>query len=144
MLSLEVDAKQLEEYGKYLQDLSPQIDKATERALDEAAASILNRLRTTFRQEVAPDGTPWLPSKAGLRHKQESTGQTLFDSGNLWRSIQLSRKTAGARFIGTDVEYARYHQGPEAGVQRTFLAISEEHIKMASRVFQNRLLEVFK
>lgn len=127
---------------KLLAGLGAGLEREAEVALDKSAAAILNRLRTTYMQEQDPTGSPWIPSKAGQRNKAKGTGQTMYDTGRLFRSIQLSRSEPGLRAIGTNVPYAQ-----EQRVKREFLAITPEHVKMAESVFSyqlNKLMETFK
>lgn len=131
-------------YSEYLASLPAKLEEANERALDMAAAAILNRLRTTFRSEKDPEGNAWVPSRAGLKHKAQGTGQTMFDSGRLFHSIQLAHSSMGERIIGTDVPYAEHHQGPSAIVERKFLELTDEHIDMAVKIFENQLMKAFK
>jgi phage gpG-like protein len=128
-----------------LTDLQPVLEKQAQRAMDEAAASILNRLRETFLQEVDPMGVPWVPSKAGLRRKAQGSGQTLFDTGTLWRSIQLATDmtTNEQRVIATDVRYAPFLQNHET-VPRVFLAVGDEHIKTMEDIFRFRMNEALQ
>lgn len=117
------------------------VSKAASRALDEAAAAILNRLRLTYRQESSPSGAKWPPSRAGVVRKARGGSGTMFDTGRLFRSIQLYKTAEHERLIGTDVPYAVYHQGPQAQVERTFLEITQAHLDLSEKIFSNRLLE---
>lgn len=128
-----------------LLNLEPQIEKQAQRAMDEAAASILQRLRETFREEVDPMGVPWVPSKAGMKRKALGTGQTLFDTGTLWRSIQLATEetTPEQRVIKTDVPYASYLQNSKS-VPRVFLAVGKEHVDTMEEIFIFRMGEAMR
>lgn len=79
--------------------------------LDESSAVLFNRMRERFLQQVDPDGIPWIPSKAAQRRaKNDEGGGTLFDSGNLFYSLQEFAEDANSRAIGTDVPYGKFHQ----------------------------------
>lgn len=108
-----------------LASLEKELD--TTRIEDEASAMLLNRLRTNFLAERAPDGKPWPKSRAGqIRRSKGGTG-TLFATGTLFRSIQLSSLGSGGRAIRTDVPYAAKHQLGQDGLpQRQFLGVVEQ------------------
>lgn len=141
MIEIRVDPTQLVAGVPLIAGFEGKTNSAATRALDEAAAAIFNRLRTTYMAEQEPSGKPWIPSASGLRNKSRGTGKTMFDTGNLWRSIQLYRTSASERLIGTDVEYSVYHQGPLAKVQRPFLEITDQHLAIARKIFEFRLKE---
>jgi hypothetical protein len=101
----------------------------TEAILDEGAAVLFNRQRTRFLQQVAPTGIPWLPSFAAIRHRRA----TLYDTGKLFRSIQLFASGPNQRSIGTDVtdsEGFPYGEALQYGwgnlVPREFLGFNED------------------
>ena len=50
------------------------------RELDQSAAAILNRLRTTYLAEQDPTGKPWVPSKAAMR-RRSSGGRSRVPTG---------------------------------------------------------------
>lgn len=128
----------------FIAGLPESLKAQAERALDEAAAAIYNRLRTGFLAEQDPWGKPWIPSKAGAERKALKLGQTLFATGRLFRSIQVY-KSEGERQIGTDVSYAPKHNfGQEGNLQRVFLALTDEHIELAQAIFNLRLAEALK
>ena len=107
--------------------------------LDTATAMLLNRVRTRFLAETDPQGKPWVPSKAGQRRRAKGGTGTLFDTGRLFYSIQASGEGPDIRYLGTDVPYAKYHQGPEASVERTFLGIGDNDAQLLERFLQRRL-----
>lgn len=113
-------------------------------AMDASAAAILNRLRTSYLAETDPAGNPWIPSAAGVRRRKAGGTGTLFDTGRLFRSIQLSTlPDLGERAIDTDVPYAEKHNsGKEGMVKREFMAITPEHEALAVSIFQSRLEEL--
>ena len=67
----------------------------TEQILDQAAAVLLNRIRTRYQQEVDPEGNAWKPSQRVMKYG----GNTLIKTGKLFRSIQLYNAPTGMRFI---------------------------------------------
>ena len=126
----------------------------TETVLDEAGALLLNRIRTSFLSEKDPDEKPWLPSKAAIirrsggftygsgetKGKYTGTG-TLYESGNLFRSIQLGTRGAGERVIATDVPYAKFHQFGVPGRLpiRLFLGFGEKDEELVQRFLELRI-----
>lgn len=123
-----------------LSALDGELPKRAQRALDQSAAAILSHLRTGFLAETDPHGTPWIPSKAGLERKSRGTGQTLFKTGRLFRSLQLYVDGDLERRIGTDVPYALELQ--RGRTPRVFLEISEAHEKLARSIFVAKIQEL--
>jgi phage virion morphogenesis protein len=126
-----------------LEQIINAVDEAIDptHILDEGAAILLARNLKRFLQQVDPDGVPWIPSKAAeIRAKKGRGGGTLFDTGNLFHSIQLARSTVSERFIGTDVPYGRFHQFGKP-IARPFLGINEEDIGMLNKLVIKRLKE---
>lgn len=121
------------------QKLQAQLEAKAIEALDMGAAAVLQRIRTNYQAERGPDGTPWVPSKAGKRRKAKGTGQTLFDTGNLFHSIQLYRPADNERAIGTDVEYAPRHQLGKGDMYRPFLGLTDEDRLLVESIFTKKL-----
>lgn len=123
----------------------------TEALLDEAGALLFNRIRTNFLREVDPDEKPWIPSKAAIIRRsggftysggKRYTGTgTLFESGRLFRSIQLGTRGVGVRVIATDVPYAQFHQFGVPGrlPVRLFLGFGESDEELVERLLEQRL-----
>lgn len=112
------------------------------RELDQSAAAILNRLRTTYLAEQDPTGAGWAPSPTANKRKAAGGSGLLFKTGRLYRSIQLVRADSGAdeRVIRTDVPYAGFHQfGTKRMPKREFLTVTPEHEKLAESIFLNKL-----
>jgi len=82
-------------------------------ALDEAGALVLARNRERFLAEQEPSGRPWVPSRASLvRARTGRGGGTLYDTGRLFHSQQVTGSGPQFRDIGTDVPYAgKLHRG---------------------------------
>jgi len=130
---------------KSIKGLADALD--TTKILDEGAAVIYNRMRARFLIEQAPDGTKWPPSQAALRRARSGRGGgTLFDTGRLFRSIQLYAEGPTTRAIGTNVTspqgfpYAEKHQFGIGFPQRQFLGFAAEDLDMMSRVIINRII----
>lgn len=128
------------------------LDEKTRRdILDESAAVMLNRIRTRFLRELDPNGQPWVPSRAGLERRRQGGTGTLFDTGRLFRSIQLFGKTNTSRTIGTDVPYApklqtggwRAFDNPRASPQppRVFLGFGPEDATVVLAIAERRVLQ---
>jgi phage gpG-like protein len=114
--------------------------------LDEGAAVIYNRMRARFLTETDPMGVKWPPSRAAIRRANSGRGGgTLFDTGRLFRSIQLYAESATTRAIGTNVTspkgypYAEKHQWGIGFPQRMFLGFAQEDLDIMSKVIINRL-----
>jgi phage virion morphogenesis protein len=120
----------------------------TVKILDEGAAVIYNRLRSRFLIEQAPDGTKWPPSQAALRRARSGRGGgTLFDTGKLFRSIQLYAESQHTRAIGTNVTspqgfpYAEKHQFGIGFPQRQFLGFAAEDMDLMAQVIIRRIAQ---
>lgn len=132
--------KQLDDIGEGLSDVRD--------LLDEAAAITLSRIRDRFLHEMDPDGTPWVPSRAGIARRGKGGTGTLFDTGTLFRSIQLFASTDTERTIGTNVNYAKKIQlggwyafdNPKGNLQpaRVFLGFGDEDVFLVEALVQRR------
>lgn len=113
-------------------------------AMDQSVASILNRIRTTFLAEQDPTGAAWIPSHSGMARRKKGGTGTLFNTGRLFRSIQLSTlPDLGERGISTDVPYAEKHQfGQDGMVVREILSFTPEHEALAVSAFQAKIEEL--
>lgn len=112
------------------------------RELDQSAAAILNRLRTTYLSEQDPTGSAWKPSPYANKRKAAGGSGLMFKTGRLFRSIQLVRAEGDSdeRVIRTDVPYAPFHQyGTKHLPKREFLTITPEHEKLVESIFLSKL-----
>ena len=80
-----------------------------ERLLKAAAAEARTQIALEFRGGVDPDGRPWAP----LKYRR---GQILRKTGRLANSFTSSVTANGFR-VGTNVEYAPFHQHGTKGHQ---------------------------
>lgn len=119
--------------------------------LDEGAAVIYNRLRSRFLIETNPQGQRWPPSQAALRRARTGRGGgTLFDTGKLFRSLQLYAPGADTRAIGTNVtspagfSYPYVHNFGIGFPQRQFLGFADEDLAVMQRVIQRRIVQAIK
>jgi len=134
---------------KAIAGLSDALDPV--KILDEGAAVIYNRIRSRFLIQQAPDGTTWPVSQAALRRARSGRGGgTLFDTGRLFRSIQLYADGPTSRAIGTNVTspqgfpYAEKHQFGIGFPQRQFLGLASEDLDLMTRVIVRRIAEGLK
>jgi phage gpG-like protein len=123
----------------------------TVKILDEGAAVIYNRMRTRFLMEMDPSGVKWPPSQAAIRRaKSGRGGGTLFDTGRLFRSIQLFADSRTTRSIGTNVTspqgfpYAHKHQFGIGFPQRQFLGFAPEDLGAMQKVIIRRIQQALK
>lgn len=101
---------------------------ATSKILDQVDAMLFNRTRTRYLAQQTPDGETWEKSNAA----REENRQTLFDTGNLFHSIQLYRISESKSMQGTDVSYAEAHnEGKQGQVKREFLGFGEDDEQLA-------------
>ena len=135
---------------KAIQGMTDALD--TVKILDEGAAVIYNRMRSRFLIETDPLGAKWPPSQAALRRARSGRGGgTLFDTGKLFRSIQLYADSQFTRSIGTNVTsamgypYAEKHQFGLGGMpQRQFLGFAPEDLDIMKQVIVRRLYRGLK
>lgn len=123
------------EFSEVLESINEALDPTI--PLDQAAALLLHRMRARFLAQTAPGGWKWKRSRAAeIREQEGRGGDTLFDTGNLFRSIQLSIDPTDpmARIIGTDVKYAPFHQEGKGDMFRPFIGFNEEDQDIAFRV----------
>ena len=131
---------------KAIKGLTDALD--TTKILDEGAAVIYNRMRARFLVETDPLGHKWPPSQAALRRARTGRGGgTLFDTGKLFRSIQLYADGPASRAIGTNVTsptgyfYPATHQFGLFGFpQRQFLGFADEDLETMTKVIMNRIV----
>jgi phage virion morphogenesis protein len=112
------------------------IEGAAREALSEATALILNRIRKAFLAQEDPDGIPWEPSFAAFKRSFTGRGGgTLYDTGNLFHSIQQYTISPLEQAIGTDVPYGQFHQyGTMKMPKREFLGFNEDDERLALNV----------
>ena len=139
--TLEIDGGFLGASLPQLQGLDGDLNAVFKDEMDQSAAAILNRLRTTFLAEQDPTGAAWVPSASGIARRRKGGSGTLFNSGRLFRSIQLSRlPDISERAIGTDVPYAATHQyGTQRIAKREFLSITPEHESLVTAIFTSKI-----
>ena len=113
--------------------------------LDQAGAVLLNRIRARFLRQVDTTGVPWKVSEAAkIRRRKGRGGGTLFDTGKLFHSISLSKTGVGERAIGTDVEYAKYHQRGIGQENREFIGINSDDLGVVLKLLRSRLRAIVK
>lgn len=124
---------------KQLKKLNKKLDP--DPIADDAAAIILSRIRKRFLQEKDPDGKKWVRSFAAIaREKSGRGGGTLYDTGDLFRSIQAVKRGRGVRAIQTDKHYAIiHHKGLFGQEQRRFLDTNEEDVQFITDFIISRL-----
>lgn len=134
-IEIEVDASSFQEVMAKLLAATN-----TTEILDDSSALILNKIRTRFRSKVGPDGIPWIPSAAGLKREAKGRPGTLWDTGNLFRSIQSAGTGPDERAILTDVKYARYHDsGASPFPQRKFMGFNDDDASLIVGLVRKRI-----
>lgn len=123
--------------------------RAQSEITDAVGATVLDRIRKRFLNQVDPDGKPWVPSFAAMRRAESGRGGgTLFDTGRLFHSIQFARKKSTVGEISTDVPYARKHQFGQQGLPvRVFMGVNKDDANAASIIAaatMDRLLDKIK
>lgn len=142
MITITIDPHAGPDLEAKIKELQAKID--VKGILDEAGAALLNRQRERFLRQVDPDEVPWWPSEAAAKRKRTGRdGGTLFDTGNLFHSIQLHETGDDSRAISTDVPYAPYHQfgTKQPHSLRPFLGFNEEDQNVFEMIVETRLKE---
>lgn len=105
-MSVEGDWGKLE---KLLQELASLGSPSTMvRAAFGVQQALVTEVRLGFRDQKSPYGKPWAPLKQ-RRSRNKDNGKILRDTGRLANSITGGYSGSEVR-VGTNVEYAPYHQ----------------------------------
>ena len=116
-LRIAVDELDLDKINRLIEVLTD------DTLLDRPSAILYNRIRTYYMNETdITSHVRWKRSQRAIR----TDTNTLYDTGNLYRSIQLAKGQENQRFIGTDVDYAKYHQEGKGDMHRPFLGWDDE------------------
>lgn len=138
MLSISIQGQEALE--RKLNLLTDALD--TRAILDEAGAILFQRIRKRFLDQEDPDGIAWVPSAAS---RKRSGGGTLYDTGRLFRSLQLYADGENTRAIGTNVPYAPIHNfGQGRMPRRQFLGFGDEDATVVERLIIKRVTEALK
>jgi len=143
MTTVALFAEGFENIQKQLNALGAAVN--TEDTLDAAGAFVLNQIKTRFLRQEATDGSTWEVSQAAKARQAGAVGGgTLFASGDLFNSIELSRGGPGVRIISTDIPYAAQHQfGLEVDgfkfPKREFLGISPDDEQGVKNIIEDRI-----
>lgn len=134
-------------------DLSEALDP--EEILDQAASTIFSRTIRRFRNKTTPDGAAWPMSESakerraggytwsGTPRRKVTGGDTLFATGDLYRSFHLIDDGNGQRRITNDAPYAPYLNNGYGG-QWQFLGAGEQDIQLFLNIVQDRISKVTK
>ncbi|QCG76686.1 neck protein [Vibrio phage D4] len=129
-------------------DLTDAIDP--EEILDQASSTILSRTIRRFRNQTTPDGRRWEVSEAsrirarggytisGIRRRKATGGNTLFATGDLFRSFDLIDDGNGQRRIINNAPYAIYLNTVDNGKWQ-FLGAGEQDIQLFLNIVQDRI-----
>lgn len=138
MLRIEIKLGGLGTLLQRLRGLRRALD--TTAILDEVGAMLLNRIRTRFLAMISSDGERWSPSQAAIERQKHGGTGTLFRTGHLFRSVQLTASGEDFRVIGTDVPYGKFHQfGTRFLPRRSFMGVNDDDALLAERLLENRV-----
>lgn len=122
------------------------------KPLEQLGEAIIGNTQRRFEEEVDPDGKAWAPlSESTIKQRRKGnngTGapdQILNDTG-LLKGSYIATVVGRTLEVGTNVEYAVYHQGVEDSVDgnlpvREHLGISDEDVLDAEDIISNFLEE---
>jgi phage gpG-like protein len=142
LIQLQVQGQQ--QFEEKLRLLYEALDTRT--ILDQGAALLFNRMRTRFLSEIDPTGVKWPRSQAAIRREKSGRGGgTLFDTGKLFRSLQLSA-FGESRVISTNVTdkrgfpYGTTHQfGLFGNPRRQFIGFGDDDVHLMSSFIFKRI-----
>ncbi|NIP54107.1 MAG: hypothetical protein GWN00_01410 [Aliifodinibius sp.] len=136
-------------FARAIQQIAKKLD--TNELAEVAATILISRVRRRYMKQLNPDGSKWPVSKAAKwRARGELTwadggkyapggwktgGFTLFSSGNLFHSIQLSREGNGVYAVKTDVGYAKKYMK----LPRIIIGYNKKDISLMSAALKARL-----
>jgi phage gpG-like protein len=142
---LRIEVKGQSELETKIRQLHEGLDTA--KILDEGAALLFNRMRSRFLIESDPTGQRWPVSQAAIRRNRTGRGGgTLFNTGKLFRSLQIYATSGTTREIGTDVTaggfpYGKVHQFGWGGLpRREFLGFGDEDVGLMSQLIIRRIV----
>jgi phage gpG-like protein len=121
---------------KGIETLRKKIDPV--KILDDSIGFLLKKTQQRFLNEVNPEGVPWIPSQAGIARKQSGGSGTLFDSGNLFRSMKILGKGVLEKSITTNIDYAHDHQFGKGQEVREFFGVSVQDINSIRKAIIKR------
>ena len=113
--------------------------------LDESGALILNNIRDRFLAQINPEGQAWEQSKAAMRRaKTGRGGGTLYDTGRLFQSLQLSDDGPDGRRIGTNIAYAGFvNYGTLQIPPRIFMDFNAQDVELVTKLIVTRIKKAF-
>lgn len=137
---------------RQIQTLTAELTDAIdpEEILDQAASTILSRTIRRFRNQTTPDGRRWEVSESarirarggytisGIRRRRATGGNTLFATGDLFRSFDLIDDGDGQRRIVNDAPYAIYLNSVD-NYKWQFLGAGEQDIQLFLNIVQDRI-----
>ena len=120
--------------------------------LDIAARIVRENLKNRFLQTVDPDGQVWEPSRAALRRQANGrSGKTLFDTGRLFRSIQIHDQSDDSVKVGIpssddrNTRIGKVHQVTGfRGTVRRFIGINDKDVSDVTNELNKRLKRLLK
>lgn len=116
-----------------------------EALLDEAANILVNNILFRFESEKDPDGKDWIPSRAGMLRKLHGGHGTLYDTGNLFRSIKATAPSNTSRRISYGMPYGdKFQLGTGGMIKRQFMGASPQDISMVNQVIESKLGKLLK
>lgn len=137
---------------RQIQTLTAELTDAIdpEEILDQASSTILSRTIRRFRNQTTPDGRRWETSEAsrirarggytisGIRRRKATGGNTLFATGDLFRSFDLIDDGNGQRRIVNNAPYAIYLNTVDNNKWQ-FLGAGEQDIQLFLNIVQDRI-----
>jgi phage gpG-like protein len=158
MALLRVDIRGRENLQERLDRLS---DIPKREILDQASSNALHRMQYRFlHTQKGADGEPWVQSDAAKRRlagkdKKWKGGDTLFRSGDLFRSLQVFEDgDPDERSIGTDllsgkqkgdkpgIMYGLFHQYGKGKMYRPFVGLGEEDHADLTKIIRYHLEKI--
>jgi phage gpG-like protein len=110
--------------------------------LDRSIAVVFRNNKKRFLAQEDPDGKAWPESMAAKRRRTDVSkggegrdGGTLFNTGDLFHSLEVRTEGRNGRVLYTDIPYARRHQeGTDGMIERKFLGFGDDDITMTRKI----------
>ena len=121
-------------------------DKAINDAITIMGVEAVNFFNQSFKEQgfLNEDFEQWAPRKK--KDPQRGQRNILIKTGDLQRSIKVVNKSSDSVTIGTDVEYAKYHNEGIPGrlPKREFMGDSKKLFEIIADKIRKKIKGVFK
>lgn len=132
-----------------LEEAQAKLGKLVKRGADltpilrELGDDEITRTLLRFEHGEAPDGSAWAGLKQPRKGRKGGSAQVLVDTGQLRNSITKQILGGSALIIGSNADYAAWHQfGTRYVPARPFLGVSDDLIQSAQELIHAYFLDL--